>query len=163
MKVKHHFKKHWRVDEIINSQIVGVRSLEDTRVVKSSLLETLRNNRTSSGNDNKITKRELRKDCQTFFKTYSLSTWSSFLESFIISRRAQDVRSLSLFVLEPLHNLHLKISKLLRMYTVNYWSVDIPRAGQGQRGRKAFAKMWACVFWGCILLLNAPKKVRSCQ
>lgn len=60
----------------------------------------------------------------------------SFLETFMELRRVQGVSCYSVFIFEPLRNLHLRISKLVKKCTENCLSFDRLRTGGVERGRK---------------------------
>lgn len=57
---------------------------------------------------------------QTVLRNNSLSTWPPFPEAFMKSRCVQDVSGSSVFTFLPLLNLHLKISKFFKEYTLSY-------------------------------------------
>lgn len=63
-----------------------------------------------------------------------------FLETFIESRRVQEVNCYLVFTFEPLHNLHLEMFKLVKECAVNYLTFDKLRTGGVQRERNLFAE-----------------------
>lgn len=65
----------------------------------------------------------------------------------------------NVFTFELLHNLHLEISELVRMFTVKYFLFYRLGTGGAKRGVKSFVKTKLLVpLRACDLLLNATKR-----
>lgn len=77
-----------------------------------------------------------------------------FLEKFLASPRVEEVTHYSLFTFEPLQNLYIGISKLLKKCTVECLLSDKLRTGKAWDGTKALVIFRAQVLRGCNLLLS---------
>lgn len=64
-----------------------------------------------------------------------------FIEELAISTRVGGVSMYLLYTFEPLHDLHLGISKLVKVCTVKYLSSDNLVAGRQVKGEKSFLKI----------------------
>lgn len=86
------------------------KSLEDTMIVRTSLLKIFRKNIASVGDRNEVPGNKVGESGQALLKIYSPLACPSFLEKFMDSLRVKGVKSYSVFTFEPLPNLHLEIS-----------------------------------------------------
>lgn len=90
--------------------------------------------------ENEFAYREEGKWGQKLLISSSLSKWPCFLETFMVSGRAQEVISYFVLTLEPFHNLLFHMSKLVNSCSVRYLSSDKPRTGGHQRKESSLLK-----------------------
>lgn len=101
--------------------LAGERSVRDTKMIRNHFLDDSR--KIQEGVENISVAEDEKGNCgQQLIRNDSLSTWLSFIETFMKSRKVREVSGYSAFTFEPLDNLHLVISKLVKNRTVSYLS-----------------------------------------
>lgn len=93
-------------EDNVGGEMVCGRSVKEAKMIGSCFLETPTKNTEIVEDVNEAGQKE-ETDCgeETLGKN-SLSTWSSFLNTFLKLRRVQRVTFHLVFTFEPLHNLH---------------------------------------------------------
>lgn len=139
-------------EDIIAGRRSDIRSMEDTRRVRRIVCS----GRDGSDERDRIAREGLvvgeGESGSALLKSYSLSKWPSFLEE-MMGRGGKSGDVYSIFTFEPLHNLHLGISKLVKECTMSYLSSDRLMTGGGEKGRKPFVKVRTRILRGCNALL----------
>lgn len=116
------------------------------------------NHKKNTGNVQNVDEvpREEKAECvQEFLRKRSQSIQSPFLGTFTELHRRHGISGYSVFTIEPLQRLHLKISKLVKEYTVSYLSLDRLRTGRGREEEQLYMKYECWSSMGAIFLLTA--------
>ena len=93
-------------------------------------------------------------------KSYSLAIWESSLESMSLADKSISPDLYSIFTFEPLHNLFLGVSKLLKVCMIQYMSsaeLYTKNPGRGKRPR-LFSSIRTSVLRGCNTVLAEFQK-----
>lgn len=117
--------------DVISGEILSERSVRDTKKIRTSILETPKNNTGRVKDGNKAAQEEEEESGQELLRENQISIKPSFSETFMASLRVKAVNIYSLFTYESLHSLHFGISKLVKECKVSYLSSD--RSPTGER------------------------------
>ena len=100
---------------------------------------------------------EIPHEMKNALKEISISPWPSFLETIEEQSNLFSVEVYSTFTFEPLHNLHLGISKLLKTCMVQMLNSNsmFTNPNDNRRGQKRYSSMKTAILRGCNSLLAA--------
>lgn len=145
---------------IIRKDIISVRkasesSLEDTiKVGKSYMVATMYTALKFQYENKRVREADVDSVAE-LLKKYEPSPWSSFLEDFTNSLRADGVSIYLKFAFKLLYKLHLGTSKLMRKCTAKYLSSTGLLSGGPVKGGETFLKIRERVFPDSNLLLES--------
>lgn len=112
------------VKSFICGQMTRERSLREPKMARKRLLELSRNNIAIALDEFYIAHKVDREKREDLLKKYSLLSWTPFLGKFTASGRVNEERNHLPFEFKTMRNLHLRIFKLLKEYSVKYLLSD---------------------------------------
>lgn len=138
--VNRHRSHTAEVRRIVSELAKKVQSLEGTRQVHQVRL--------------------LKKSIEETLKSHSLASWESFLENLLLVDKCISSDLYSILTYEPLHNLFLGLSRLLKFCLILYLSSKLLSTKQSGRGKKprVFNSIKTAVLRGCNTVLAEFQK-----
>lgn len=127
--------------DIISGEKAVALSIRGAKMIRSRFQEITRKNTGSVEDVDEVSQEEKEEFGQELLRKNPLSTWPSFLKTFMESDRVQKPCIYSVFTFEPLHNLPFRIPKLLKVCTVRYLSSNRLTTGVVQKIGRSFLKI----------------------
>ena len=133
-----------------------VRQRSQTAYVRNIVASCHKDIETFEKNGNVSEVRLKKKEIEAILKDYSLASWESFLESTSLVDRTAIPDLYSIFTFEPLHNLFLGVSKLLKHCMFQYLSSQTlsTKPSGLQTVPRLFSSVKTAVLRGCNSILS---------
>lgn len=126
---------------IVSGEMGRASSVSDIKMMRNSFSKLPRKNTGGVEDGNEDFQKEDEEYGQWLLRKSSLSKRPASLETFTESRGVQGKSSYPVFIFEQLHNLYLRISKLVKKRTVSLSFSHRLKSGAVQRGGKKFVKL----------------------
>lgn len=106
-------------EDILRVEMTGERSVRDTKMIRNRFLKVPKNSIWSIEDENEVAQEEERNCDQGLIRNHFLSSWPSFLKTFVKAQGVQGVRSYSQVTYKLSHIPYYGISKLVKKCTMN--------------------------------------------